>query len=100
MWLRPRGRDALAQALAASRQAAGLTQEELARRLHVNRTTVIDMEAGRNQALSRAADAFSLLGYDLIVVPRSAKVVVTEAGASGPGKDRPPPGAPADSPRP
>lgn len=78
MWLRPRGRDALAHAVSACRQAAGLTQEQLAQRLGVNRTTVIDMEAGRNQALARAADALSLLGYDLLVVPRAARVTVTE----------------------
>ncbi len=78
MWLRPRGRDALAQSILACRQAAGLTQEQLAQRLRVNRTTVIDMEAGRNQALGRAAEALSVLGYDLVVVPRGAKVTVTE----------------------
>lgn len=79
MWLRLRGRDALAQAVLACRQAGGLTQEQLARRLHVNRTTVIDMEAGRNRALARTAEALSVLGYDLLVVPRGAKVTVTEA---------------------
>ena len=42
------------------------------------------MEAGRNQALARVADALSALGYDLVVVPRAAKVVVvvTEADAA------------------
>jgi DNA-binding XRE family transcriptional regulator len=79
MWLRPRGRDALALAVSTCRQAAGLTQEQLAQRLHINRTTVIDMEAGRNRALARAAEALSVLGYDLLVVPRSAKVTVLEA---------------------
>jgi DNA-binding XRE family transcriptional regulator len=84
MWLRPRGQTALAQAISACRQAAGLTQAELAHRLHVNRTTVIDMEAGRNQAVARAVDALSVLGYDVIVVPRSASVTVTEEGAPNP----------------
>lgn len=78
MWLRPRGRDALSQAVSACRQAAGLTQEQLAHRLHVNRTTVIDMEAGRNRAVSRAVEALSVLGYDVLVVPRNASVTVTE----------------------
>jgi DNA-binding XRE family transcriptional regulator len=78
MWLRPRGRNALAQAISACRQAAGLTQAELAHRLHVNRTTVIDMEAGRSQAVARAVEALSVLGYDVIVVPRDASVTVTE----------------------
>jgi DNA-binding XRE family transcriptional regulator len=80
VWLRPRGRDALAQAISACRRASGLTQEQLADRLQVNRTTVIDMEAGRNQGMARAAESLSLLGYDLVVVPRGAKVTVAEAG--------------------
>jgi transcriptional regulator with XRE-family HTH domain len=74
VWLRLRGSDALAQAVSTCRQAAGLIQQQLARRLNVNRTTVIDMEAGRNSALRPAAEALSLLGYDLLVVPRGAKV--------------------------
>lgn len=84
MWLRPRGHDALAQALSACRQAAGLTQAQLAHRLHVNRTTVIDMEAGRHRAVARAVEALSVLGYDLVVVPRNASVTVTEPAATTP----------------
>lgn len=78
MWLRPRGRDALGQAVAACRQEAGLTQEQLAQRLRIHRTTVIDMEAGRNSALARVVDALGVLGYDLLVVPRGARVTVSE----------------------
>jgi len=84
MWLRPRGRDALAQAVSACRKSAGLTQAQLAHRLHVNRTTVIDMEAGRNRAVARAVEALSVLGYDLVVVPRNASVTVTEPAAPTP----------------
>ena len=78
MWVRPRGRGALATALAACRKASGMTQESLAERLEANRTTVLNMEAGRNPALNRWADAIALLGYDIIVVPRGAKVTVVE----------------------
>jgi DNA-binding XRE family transcriptional regulator len=78
MWVRPRGRTALATALTVCRKAADVTQEALAARLGVNRTTVLNMEAGRNPALTRWADAMSLLGYDVVVVPRGAKVTVTE----------------------
>lgn len=77
MWLRPRGPDALGQAVSACRRESGLTQQALALRLGVNRTTVIALEAGRNQSLSRAVDALSLLGYDLVVVPKGAQVTVT-----------------------
>jgi DNA-binding XRE family transcriptional regulator len=78
MWIRPRGRTGLAEGLTAVRKAASMTQAELARRLGVNRSTVIDMEAGRNPALTRYADALALLGYDVVLVPRRAAVDVRE----------------------
>lgn len=87
MWLRTRGPDAVSDAVAACRKGAGLTQAQLAQRLRINRTTVIDMEAGRSGALRRAAEALSILGYDLVVVPRSARVTVVEAS---PDSDHPP----------
>jgi DNA-binding XRE family transcriptional regulator len=82
MWMRPRGRHALADALARCRRAAGLTQDTLAKQLRVNRTTVLDMEAGRNPALNRWSEAMSLLGYDIVIVPRAAKVTVQEVPAA------------------
>lgn len=81
MWLRTRGPDAVSDAVAACRHSAGLTQAQLAQRLRMNRTTVIDMEAGRTGALRRAAEALSMLGYDLVVVPRGAHVTVVEESA-------------------
>lgn len=84
MWLRTRGSNALSQAIIQCRQNSGFTQEQLARRLRVNRTTLLDMEAGRNTAITRAAEALSVLGYDLVVVPRGAKVNVSEPESTHP----------------
>ncbi len=78
MWMRPRGQRALADALAGARKHAGLTQSELASRLRIDRTTLLDMEAGRNKALSRWSEAMAGLGYDVVVVPRGAAVTVRE----------------------
>lgn len=61
------------------RHAAGLTQAEIAKRLGMDRTTVIDIEAGRNTAANRFVALFNRMGYDLIAVPRGARVAV-EAG--------------------
>ena len=79
MWVRPRGRNGLANGLATVRKAASVTQVDLADRLGVNRSTVIDMEAGRNPVLTRYADALALLGFDVILVPRAAVVEVRES---------------------
>lgn len=82
MWYRVRGAAGLGEALAAARGTSGLTQEQLANRLRVDRTTVLAMEAGRNPALGRLVRAFSLLGYDLVAVPRTATVRVEEGSAA------------------
>jgi DNA-binding XRE family transcriptional regulator len=81
VWVRPRGRSGLADGLATIRKAASVTQVDLAERLGINRSTVIDMEAGRNPVLTRYADALALLGFDVILVPRAAVVEVRESAA-------------------
>ncbi len=96
--MRTRGTEALAQAVAQCRQNAGMTQAQLARRLRINRTTLLDLEAGRNQAVARAAEALSVLGYDLVVVPRGAKVTVIEAPSDASG-EKPAPAVAARSAR-
>jgi len=42
-------------------ESAGLTQEQLAHRLHAHCTSVLDMEARRNRAVARAVEALSVL---------------------------------------
>jgi len=79
MWVRIRGTVGLGTALAQCRRAAGLTQNELAERIGAERTTVINMEAGRNPALERLVQALSLCGYDLVAVARDASVRVVES---------------------
>jgi transcriptional regulator with XRE-family HTH domain len=78
-WFWLRGDEGTGRALAGVRHAVGLTQAEIARRLGMDRTTVIDIEAGRNTAVNRFVGLFNRMGYDLIAVPRGARVTV-EAG--------------------
>jgi DNA-binding XRE family transcriptional regulator len=78
-WYRIRTAASLGDALAASRQARGLTQAEAAHLIGAERTTLLNMEAGRNRALERMVKAFGQVGYDLIAVPRSAHVQVDAA---------------------
>ena len=81
-WFWLRGDGGAGRALAGVRHTAGLTQAEIARRLGMDRTTVIDIEAGRNTAVNRFVGLFNRMGYDLIAVPRGASVTV-EAGSEG-----------------
>lgn len=75
-WFWLRGEPGAGQALAGVRREAGLTQQQIADRLHMDRTTVLNMEAGRNPAVNRFISLFGWMGYDLIAVPRGAKVSV------------------------
>ncbi len=83
-WFWLRGDDGAGRALAGVRHAAGLTQAEIARRLGMDRTTVINIEAGRNTAVNRFVGLFNRMGYDLIAVPRGAHVTVEAGGESKP----------------
>ena len=78
MWIRVKGSSNLGLALEQARRETGLTQAELAERLDVTRSTVIDMEKGRPAALRRLVDGFSILGYDIVVVPRGARIEVAD----------------------
>jgi transcriptional regulator with XRE-family HTH domain len=75
-WFWLRGDTGAGSALFGARRAAGLTQAQLAELLGIDRTTVIAMESGRSAAVSRLLQAFNQLGYDLIAVPRTARVTV------------------------
>jgi transcriptional regulator with XRE-family HTH domain len=83
-WFWLRGDGGAGRALAGVRHAAGITQAEIASRLGMDRTTVIDIEAGRNAAVNRFVGLFNRMGYDLIAVPRGVRVTVEADGESGP----------------
>jgi transcriptional regulator with XRE-family HTH domain len=83
-WFWLRGDEGTGRALAGVRHAVGLTQAEIARRLGMDRTTVIDIEAGRNAAVNRFVALFNRMGYDLIAVPRGTRVIVEAGGESAP----------------
>jgi transcriptional regulator with XRE-family HTH domain len=86
-WFWLRGDRGAGRALAGVRRAAGLTQAEIAGRLGMDRTTVIDIEAGRNTAVERFVGLFNRMGYDLIAVPRGARVTVEASGESEPFRE-------------
>lgn len=70
------GNEQAGRALAEVRREAGLTQAQVAHRLAMDRTTVLNMEAGRNPAIARFIELFKSMGYDLVAVPHNAPVRV------------------------
>ncbi|MGF1666208.1 MAG: helix-turn-helix domain-containing protein [Acidimicrobiia bacterium] len=79
-WFRVLPTAGLGPVLARCRHQRGLTQAELADRLGVDRTTILRTEASDVAALRRVVAAFSILGYELIAVPKGADVVIASRG--------------------
>jgi len=75
-WFRIRGADGLARALVDARKAAGINQDQLAETLGVDRNTVGRLETRPNKIVARVVRAFSVLGYDLVAIPRGATITV------------------------
>lgn len=84
-WFRLRGASGLAHGLTEARKYAGVSQDELAERLGVNRLTVVRLEGRPNTIVARVVRAFSVLGYDLVAVPRGATITVDAASRSADG---------------
>jgi transcriptional regulator with XRE-family HTH domain len=79
MWYRIRSRSGLKRALAGARRQKGISQHELAELLNVDRVTLLHLEAGKNTGAMRLIDAFNALGFDLLAVPRAARVNIDES---------------------
>lgn len=89
MYRRIRDARQLGQAVGDLRKRQGMTQEELAEWLSVDRTTIVRLEAGGLQALHRLMAALSVLRADLVIVDRSGGVTATEPTESlRPGEER------------
>jgi transcriptional regulator with XRE-family HTH domain len=76
VWGKVRSAGELGHRIAEGRQEQSLTQGELADWLGVDRTTVLRFEAGKASQIDRLFDILGLLGLDLVVVPRTARVIV------------------------
>lgn len=82
-WFRARTADALGSAVRRARQVAVLSQDELARRASTSRPTVSRLERGSAVATSTLLDVAAACGYELILVPRGARLTVTTDASDG-----------------
>lgn len=83
-WGKVRSATELGRRLADGRQSQDLTQGDLANWLGVDRTTVLRLEAGKVGQIDRLFDILGVLGLDLVVVPRAARVTVEPASGQTP----------------
>lgn len=82
-WFRARTTAALGSAVRRARQVAVLSQDELARRASTSRPTVSRLERGKAVASSTLLDVATACGYELVLVPRGARITVEERSGDG-----------------
>ncbi|MHA7283694.1 helix-turn-helix transcriptional regulator [Arthrobacter sp. TMS2-4] len=66
----------LGRAIAEARKEAGLTQQDLARKLAVGRGTVVRLEQGEAVSMVVVMKAIRVVGRDVALVPRFARLQV------------------------
>ncbi|MEV8027475.1 helix-turn-helix domain-containing protein [Cellulosimicrobium funkei] len=81
-WFRARTPSALGAAIRRLREVASLSQDDLALRASTSRPTVSRLERGSAVSSSTLLDVATACGYEIVVVPRGARIVV-EARPSG-----------------
>lgn len=78
-WFRVRSLQMLGSAVAEIRQAAGLSQSETAEMTHSSRPTISRMERGQQVSSATVIDVVAASGYDIVLVPRGARLRVEES---------------------
>ena len=73
-WYRARSHAALGAAVQGARQSAGLNQDQLAELAATSRPTLSRLERGMPTSTSVLLEALAASGYEVIVVPRGARV--------------------------
>ena len=78
MWTNSYSLEQTGEFLQEVRRAQGLRQQEFARRIGVSHTTLSNLEQGKNTSTKTLELALQRLGLRLVIVPKSAQVVVIE----------------------
>ncbi|WP_081599731.1 helix-turn-helix domain-containing protein [Cellulosimicrobium cellulans] len=82
-WLRARTPEALGSAVRRLREVAALSQDELALRASTSRPTVSRLERGSAVGSSTLLDIAAACGYEVVVVPRGARITVEASPNDG-----------------
>lgn len=77
-WYRARSTAALGAAVQGARQGAGFNQADLAERADTSRPTISRLERGQVVTTTTLLDTLAACGYELVVVPRGARILVED----------------------
>ena len=86
MWTNSYSLEQLGEFLQDARKAKGWRQADFARMLGVSHATLSALEQGKNTSTATMQKALQLLGYRMVIVPKSASVRVSEGGSESAGE--------------
>ena len=80
MWTNVYSREALGEFLQEARKEKGITQKEMADILGFSSVTLSALETGKNVSAAKVERYLQMLGFRIVVLPKSADCRVNEQG--------------------
>ena len=78
MWTNAYSYEEIGQFLREARRARGITQAQMAKKLGFSTVTLSALETGKNVSSAKVERYLQMLGYRMVIVPKTAQVEVSE----------------------
>ncbi len=78
MWINAYSYEDIGQFLREARRARGITQAQMAKKLGFSTVTLSALETGKNVSSAKVESYLQMLGYRMVIVPKTANVEVSE----------------------
>jgi transcriptional regulator with XRE-family HTH domain len=80
MWTNAYGLDMVGEFLQEARKERGITQKQMAETLGFSSVTLSALETGKNVSAAKVERYLQMMGFRIVIVPKTADVVVKEHG--------------------
>ena len=77
MWTNAYSYEDIGQFLREARRARGITQAQMAKKLGFSTVTLSALETGKNVSSAKVERYLQMLGYRMVIVPKTAQVEVS-----------------------
>ena len=78
MWTNAYSYEDIGQFLREARRVRGITQAQMAKKLGFSTVTLSALETGKNVSSAKVERYLQMLGYRMVIVPKTAQVEVNE----------------------